>query len=261
MLQRIQKFLSNQGIASRRTIESWINSKRLKVNGIVALLGMQINGTEKFTLDEQNLPINYLNQTAKIYNCHKETKLLLYYKPIGSICSNKDPFYNRTVFADLPKIHNGRWISIGRLDLNTSGLLLFTNNGQLAHRLMHPSFNQEREYLVRTYGKILTLQQLTLFKEGILLNDGIAKFKNINLLNKHMQQKSNHFNPLNNWYQIILTEGKNKEIRRLFATQNLIVNRLIRIRYGNILLPKNLKPRQYQYVDLELYKSHLNALS
>lgn len=234
MLQRIQKFLSNQGLASRRAIEEWIKFKRLKVNGEIALLGTKVTGTEKFSLDDKIL---------KDFKNSQEIKLLLYHKPIGNICTRSDPKNRPTVFEDLPTVSYGRWISIGRLDLNTSGLLLFTNDGDLAHRLMHPNFNQEREYLVRVYGAEITLEQLSLFTQGILLEDGLAKFKSITLINTKNS---------NNWYKVVLTEGRNREVKRLFAAQNLIVNRLIRIRFGNILLPKDLKPREFRFIKAEI---------
>ena len=234
MLQRIQKFLSNQGLASRRAIEEWIKFKRLKVNGEIALLGTKVTGTEQFSLDDKILQ-DFKNSS--------EIKLLLYHKPIGNICTRSDPKNRPTVFEDLPTVSYGRWISIGRLDLNTSGLLLFTNDGDLAHRFMHPNFNQEREYLVRVYGKEITLEQLSLFRQGMVLEDGIAKFKSITLINRKNS---------NNWYKVVLTEGRNREVKRLFAAQNLIVNRLIRIRFGNIVLPKNLKPREFRFIKAEI---------
>ncbi len=234
MLQRIQKFLSNQGLASRRAIEEWIKFKRLKVNGEIALLGTKVTGTEQFSLDDKIL---------KDFKNSQEIKLLLYHKPIGNICTRSDPKNRPTVFEDLPTVSYGRWISIGRLDLNTSGLLLFTNDGDLAHRLMHPNFNQEREYLVRVYGSEITVEQLSLFTQGMVLEDGIAKFKSITLINTKNS---------NNWYKVVLTEGRNREVKRLFAAQNLIVNRLIRIRFGNIVLPKDLKPREFRFIKVEI---------
>lgn len=260
--QRIQKFLSRVGVASRRTIEDWIKCQRLKVNGQLAVLGMQVTGVEQFILDgqilqvsvrslsDQTTPNSSLNATQDI---HKDSKLLLYHKPVGRICSTNDRLNRPTVFEDLPKISYGKWVSIGRLDINTSGLLLFTNDGDLAHKFMHPNFNQEREYLVRAYGTEITLEQLSLLTEGVLLSDGIAKCSKIALLNSNLNSHKitrNKSHSCNNWYKIVLTEGRNREVRRLFATQNLVVNRLIRIRFGNIVLPKNLKPREYKFINL-----------
>lgn len=230
-MQRIQKFLSSVGIGSRRKIEEWITAGRIKVNDQVATLGIKVTGSEQFKLDQELLNLPSSDLTAK-------GKILLYYKPVGKICTRSDPQGRASVFDDLPVINSGRWVAVGRLDFNTSGILLFTDNGELAHKLMHPSFNQEREYLVRAYGKY-DPKILHKFTKGVILTDGLAKFKSIELMGK---------NKLNNWYKVVLTEGKNREIKRLFFTEQLIVNKLIRIRFGDFLLPKDLKPGQYRSI-------------
>ncbi len=225
-MQRIQKFLAQSGIQSRRTIEEWIKLQRIKINGKIAKLGDQVDGSEKIQLDNKILEIPQKKQP---------TKVILYHKPVGKICTRSDPKNRPTVFEDLPELTNERWVAVGRLDLNTSGILLFTNNGELANKLMHPSYNQEREYLVRIFGKA-TPEILSNLTKGINLEDGISKFKKITFIN----QKST-----NSWYKVILTEGKNREIKRLFSSQGLEVNRLIRIRFGDIILPKTLKAGEF----------------
>lgn len=227
---RIQKFLSEQGIASRRTIEAWIKENRITVNDAVAKLGdkININNKNQIKLDNKILKFNNLSTIKPI--------ILLYHKPQGQICTRSDPKNRPTVFENLPKLEHERWVAIGRLDLNTSGILLFTNNGDIANQLMHPKYNQEREYLVRIFG---TATQETLLKltKGIKLKpeNTICRFKTITLIS----QKSN------SWYKVILTEGKNREIKRLFSAVGLEVNRLIRTRFGNFILPKTLKPGEY----------------
>lgn len=227
-MQRIQKFLAQSGIGSRRAIESWIKLGRIKINDKIAVLGTQVTGSEEFKLDNKILS----NKSGAI-------KTILYHKPAGKICTRSDPKNRPTVFEDLPQLTVGRWVVVGRLDFNTSGLLLFTNNGDLAHKLMHPSFNQEREYMVRIFGTA-TNQILSLLTKGIELEDGIAKFKKITFVN----QKNS-----NSWYKVILTEGKNREIKRLFASQGLEVNRLVRIRFGHICLPRTLKAGEFEYLE------------
>lgn len=238
-MQRIQKFLADLGLGSRREIEQWIKLDRIKVNGKVIELGTKVIGTEEFRLDNKILSI------SKKLTVKEPIKILLYHKPVGKICTRSDPQNRPTVFADLPELVTDRWISIGRLDLNTSGLLLFTNNGNIAHQLMHPSYNQEREYIVRVFGMVND-EMLSILTRGVKLDDGIAKFKKITLIKK---------NNANSWYKVILTEGKNREIKKLFASQGLIVNRLIRIRFGDIVLPKNLKVGEFKYLSYAKFRS------
>lgn len=237
-MQRIQKFLAQRGVASRREIETWIKLGRIKINGKIVQLGEQVTGLEKFSIDNKILSI------GKPSSFYETMKVILYHKPAGKICTRSDPKNRPTVFEDLPSLTIGRWVVVGRLDLNTSGLLLFTNNGDLAHKLMHPSYNQEREYMVRIFGRVSD-QILSLLTKGVQLEDGIARFKKITFVN----QKNS-----NSWYKVILTEGKNREVKRLFASQGLEVNRLIRIRFGNILLPRTLKTGEFKYLDPVVFK-------
>ena len=162
----------------------------------------------------------------------QRTEVLLYHKPEGRVCSRKDEQGRPTIFEQLPPCPQGRWISVGRLDLNTSGLLLLTNNGELANRLMHPRSEIEREYAVRVFGE-LTPEQLRQLKEGIMLEDGSARFERIIPMPGETEGR-------NHWYRVVLKEGRNREVRRLFEAVGGTVNRLIRIRYGDLTLPRNL---------------------
>lgn len=229
-MQRIQKFLSQYGLASRRTIEQWIKAKRIKINNKLATLGEQITGKEEIKLDNQ-----IINITASHYKELEKIKIILYHKPSGKICTRSDPQNRPTVYQDLPQLSTGRWVAIGRLDLTTSGILLFTNNGNIANKLMHPKYNQEREYLIRIFGKASN-QQLSNLIKGVKLEDGLSKFNKIEFIRQ---------NSANSWYKAVLLEGKNREIKRLFASQGLIVNRLIRIRFGDYVLPRTLEAGKY----------------
>ena len=175
-------------------------------------------------------------------------KVLAYYKPQGEICTSADPQGRRTVFAGLPKLKRGRWISIGRLDINTSGLLLFTDDGGLADRLMHPRNQVEREYAVRVLGRASD-EQLQALRKGVKLQDGTARFGTIS---RGAGQGRNR------WYQVVLTEGRNREVRRLWESQGLLVNRLIRIRYGSCSLPRSKRPGQFWELSREEIDAMLN---
>lgn len=221
--EKLQKVLAQAGLGSRREIEKWISAKRIKVNGKVATLGDRVSAeTAKITIGNNQIHLkpNAIN-----------TRVLLYHKPLGVICSRKDPQNRPTIFDNLPSLENGRWIAIGRLDLNTSGLLLFTNNGALANKLMHPSSNVSREYLVRVHGKIAA-KTIAALKTGLKLEDGFAKFDSIRPLRQ---------NNTNSWFRVTVSEGRNRLVRRLWNTKKITVNRLIRIRFYVIMLPRSLK--------------------
>jgi 23S rRNA pseudouridine2605 synthase len=233
MAERLQKVLANTGLASRREIEKWIDAGRIKVNGKVAILGTRISDTDKISVDDKPF---YLK------NIDLENKLIAYHKPVGQICSRNDPEGRDTVFSHLPKLKNQRWISVGRLDINTSGLLLFTTDGELANKLMHPSNEIEREYAVRVLGEVDEgmIKKLT---GGIKLDDGIAKFKSV---------KEAGGEGANHWYNVILIEGKNREVRRLWDAIGVKVSRLMRIRYGKIKLERSLQAGNWQEVSLDV---------
>lgn len=226
MNEKIQKFLSNLGYGSRRFIENMITSGNIIVNGKKAILGQYLN---------KKNPGEILINKKKIFLNKKtnESKVLIYNKPIGEICSKKDNKKRTTVFDRLPPLHLNRWISIGRLDINTKGLILFTNNGILANQLMHPRNQIEREYYIRIFGDI-NENKINILKKGIKIIHGYVRFKEIKPLYSEKIGK-------NKWFRGILCEGKNREIRLMLSAIKCQVSQLIRIRYGNIILPSNLK--------------------
>ncbi|WP_133469360.1 23S rRNA pseudouridine(2605) synthase RluB [Paraglaciecola marina] len=233
MSDKLQKVLANAGLGSRREMERWIEAGRASVNGKLATLGDRVEPTDKIRVDGN--PVNTVNNSPIC-------RVLMYNKPEGELCSRKDPEGRATVFDRLPNIKNGRWIAVGRLDINTSGLLLFTNDGELANRLMHPKHEVEREYSVRVFGEVedMMLKRLT---DGVKLEDGEAKFTQI--VKKPSDEESQ-----NSWYNVSLSEGRNREVRRLWESQGLQVSRLIRVRYGELELKKRLP--QGGWVELPL---------
>jgi 23S rRNA pseudouridine2605 synthase len=235
--EKLQKVLARAGLGSRREIEQWIAAGRVSVNNTIAKVGDRVSLDAKIKLDGK--PINITIQTVP--------RILLYYKPEGEICSRHDPEGRPTVYDHLPKLIQGRWISIGRLDINSSGLLLFTNDGELANRLMHPSFNVEREYAARVYGQIddEILKRLT---RGVNLEDGKARFEKI--MDAGGEGK-------NRWFHVVVKEGRNRLVRRLWESQGVTVSRLIRIRYSNVSLPRPLRPGRY----VELEKSEIDKVA
>lgn len=239
MTERIQKLLANQGIASRRQIEQWIREGRISVNGQLASLGLKVELTDHFCLDEE--PI-------KIQAPDAERHVLLYHKPIGEVCTRYDPEGRITVFSALPELQQGRWIVVGRLDYNTSGLLLFSNDGELANRLAHPSYGFEREYRVRVYGEIKP-EMLSCLLNGVELEDGMAVFKTI---------EPGLCKGRNQWFKVTLGEGRNRIVRRLWASQGLVVNRLERIRFGPIHLD-SLPLGEYRFLTKTELETIFNA--
>lgn len=231
MADRIQKVLAAAGLGSRRYIDSLIKAGRVRVNGSVAQPGDKLGERDRVTIDRRRIRLQPLQQGTA--DCGP--KVLAYYKPEGEICSTHDPQGRRTVFAGLPKLRRGRWISIGRLDINSSGLLLFTDDGVLADRLMHPRNRVEREYAVRVSGQART-GQLDALVKGVRLEDGMARFTDI----ADAGGKGR-----NHWYRVTIMEGRNREVRRLWASQGLSASRLIRIRYGAYSLPRSKRPGQF----------------
>lgn len=212
-------------------MERVISEGRVKVNGEVARLGDRVTEADKITVDGQFVKSKKGEADT--------TRVILYNKPEGQICSRNDPEGRPTVYENLPRLKSGRWISVGRLDFNTSGLLLFTNDGELAHKLMHPSSNIDREYLVRVQGEV-DGDMLQRLRDGVLLDDGIAKFTDIV---PGAQEGANR------WFYCVVMEGKNREVRRLWESQECRVSRLKRVRYGNIFIPSNV--RVGQWIELE----------
>lgn len=226
--EKLQKVLARAGFGSRREMESWIKAGRIKVNGIIASLGDRVDSKDKITVDGKKLSAN----TAKAIT----QTVLIYNKPIGEICSRKDPEGRPSVFDKLPRLQHARWVAVGRLDINTSGLLLFTTDGELANKLMHPSTQLEREYAVRVNGKV-SQEMIQSMHKGVLLEDGIAKFSDIQFFSGE---------GVNQWYHVVITEGRNREVRRLWESQGVQVSRLKRVRYGNVFIPSVIKVGQFR---------------
>ncbi len=227
--EKLQKVLARAGLGSRREMERWIEKGRITIDGRPATLGDRVDSRAKIAVDGKLLDSSDGRQTS----------VLLYHKPPGEITSRKDPEGRRTVFDRLPALKDGRWIAVGRLDYNTSGLLLFTTDGELANALMHPSSNIEREYMVRVRGDVDndTLQRL---HDGVMLEDGMARFTDIQ---DGGGEGSNHC------YYVVIMEGRTREVRRLWESQDCEVSRLKRTRYGNVFIPSKVK--QGHWIELE----------
>lgn len=222
MSEKIQKVLAQFGFGSRREIERWISGGRIHLKGQLAKLGDRMELTDPITLDKKMLFLKAEDRPTH--------KVLMYYKPEGEVCTQKDPENRPTVFENLPRLRNARWIMVGRLDFNTSGLLLFTTDGELANALMHPKSEMEREYAVRIFGT-LSASQIETLKKGIQLEDGFAQFKTV------LEQGGEG---QNHWYHVVIMEGRNREIRRMFDYFDITVSRLLRVRFGPISLPPEL---------------------
>ncbi|MEX0447146.1 23S rRNA pseudouridine(2605) synthase RluB [Xenorhabdus sp. SGI246] len=233
--EKLQKILARAGHGSRREIEGYIQQGRISVDGKIATLGdrVEVKPSTKIRFDGRILNIKEPQKTV--------CRVLAYYKPEGELCTRHDPEGRPTVFDRLPKMQDARWIAVGRLDINTCGLLLFTTDGELANRLMHPSREVEREYAVRVFGEVddAKLRQL---KQGVQLEDGPASFKTISFKGGE---------GINQWYNVTLTEGRNREVRRLWEAVGVQVSRLIRVRYGDINLPKGLPRGGWAELGLE----------
>lgn len=230
MGERIQKVLAGLGYGSRREIERWIEAGRVQVNDKIISLGTQVEPDDQIKVD---------GKTVKTTTETGITRVLAYHKPVDEICTRSDPEGRPTVFDNLPRLKSGRWIAIGRLDINSSGLMLFTNNGELANRLMHPSYQIEREYAVRVLGEV-TEKMLDQLKKGVKLDDGVAKF--VTICDAGGQGA-------NRWYHVTLKEGRNREVRRMWEAVGRQVSRLHRIRYGPVSLPRSLRPGHYQELE------------
>jgi len=221
--EKLQKVLAQAGLGSRRTMEEWISNGRVSVNGEPATLGMRVLAGDLVKADRR---------TIRVGERVEPVRVLLYHKPEGEIVSRDDPEKRASVFDKLPKLRGQKWIAIGRLDFNTSGLLIFTTSGELANRLMHPRFEVEREYAVRVQGAMTEAQMDQVLKQGVELEDGLVKFEK---LEDHGGEGFNH------WYRVMLKEGRNRVVRRTFEALGLPVSRLMRVRFGVISLPPRLK--------------------
>ena len=234
--QKLQKVLANLGLGSRRKMERWIEEGRVTVDGSLATLGDRIHAGQALRLDGKPLEVDTAGKV----------RVLLYHKPVREVCSRDDPEGRKTVFERLPKLKTGRWISVGRLDFNTSGVLLFTTDGALANALMHPSNAIEREYLVRVMGRV-DEPMLERLKDGVELDDGPARFSDI---------QEGGGDGINRFFYVVLMEGRNREVRRLWESQGTTVSRLKRVRYGEVFLPSKLKKGQL----LELPQRDVNVI-
>jgi len=223
--ERLQKVLAQAGIGSRREMEEWISAGRVTVNGTVAKLGMRVSEGDKVQVDGRHIRLQLQEEQAM-------PRVLLYHKQEGEIVSRDDPKERANVFDALPKLRGQKWIAIGRLDFNTSGLLIFTTSGELANRLMHPRFEVEREYAVRVQGEMTKEQMYQMTKDGIELEDGPVRFEKLS------DEGGEGFN---HWYRLVLKEGRNRVVRRTFEALGLPVSRLMRVRFGIINLPPRIK--------------------
>lgn len=235
MPERLHKLLAAAGLGSRREIEEWIRAGRITVNGVLATVGQSIELRDRVAIDKKPFRFKLESKTGK----PRAPRVLLYNKPEGEIVSRDDPEGRPSVFSQLPRLRGAKWIAVGRLDINSGGLLLFTTSGDLANRLMHPRYEIEREYAVRVMG-VLSKAQAQQLLIGIEMEDGLGKFE---LIEDHGGEGSNR------WYHVVLKEGRKREVRRIFQAVGLMVSRLIRVRYGNITLPPRVK--RGQSLDLE----------
>ncbi|WP_025732592.1 23S rRNA pseudouridine(2605) synthase RluB [Carnimonas nigrificans] len=231
--EKLQKVLARAGYGSRREMETVIAEGRVSVNGQVATLGDRIDGNAQVTLDGRPVTLRSNEETPR--------RVIMYNKPEGELCTRKDPEGRRTVFDRLPRLKGERWIAIGRLDINTSGLLLFTTDGELANRLMHPSTQIEREYAVRVMGEP-SMDNIRAMVEGVMLDDGPARFTDV-------QQFGGE--GINTWFHVVILEGRNREVRRLWESQELTVSRLKRVRYGNVFLDKRARAGEWTELNQE----------
>jgi 23S rRNA pseudouridine2605 synthase len=233
---RLQKLLAQAGLGSRRTVEEWIRAGRVSIGGRLAQLGDRATSADEVRLDGVKLDLDRAAAPSR--------ELLLYYKPVGEVTTRSDPQRRPTVFERLPPPRQGRWISVGRLDVNTAGLLLLTTDGELAHRLMHPSSEVEREYLVRLRGRPgpQVLRQLL---AGVQLEDGPARFDRISAQGPDEEGAGRGHSTL----RVVLHEGRNREVRRLWSAVGFEVSRLLRIRYGSVELPHDLRPGEARSAD------------
>jgi len=239
--EKLQKVLADAGVGSRRDMEELIISGRVSVNGEPAHIGQRV-------MPKDQVRVNGKLLNRKVKGSARTPRVLLYYKPAGEIVTQDDPENRPTVFSHLPKVAGGRWIAVGRLDLNTEGLLILTTSGELANRLMHPRYGIEREYAVRIFGE-LTEEQCRKLLEGVELEDGLARFSKCEPAGGE---------GVNRWYRVVISEGRNREVRRMFSAIGLEVSRLMRIRYGTLQLPRNLSRGRYQELSPEWVRAWLH---
>lgn len=237
--EKLQKVLARAGLGSRREMETAISDGRVKVNGKVAKLGDRVDARNNVSFDDRPVTLRSEEEVPR--------RVIMYNKPEGELCTRKDPEGRRTVFDRLPRLKGERWVAVGRLDINTSGLLLFTTDGELANRLMHPSTQVEREYAVRVMGEVKR-EHILAMADGVMLEDGPARFTDIQEFGGE---------GINTWFHVVILEGRNREVRRLWESQALTVSRLKRVRYGNIFIDKRAKAGEW----IELTQGEVDDLS
>lgn len=239
MSEKLQKVLARSGLGSRRTMEQYIREGRIRVNGRPATLGDRVEPDARIQVDGKPLASRRLQPPRR--------RVLIYHKPVGELTTRSDPQGRPTVFQRLPGLEQGRWVAVGRLDINTCGLLLLTTDGELANRLMHPRYQLPREYAVRVYGEVpeATLQRL---RDGVELEDGPARFDAVERLSSTEGSSD--------WYRVVLHEGRKREVRRLWESQGVRVSRLLRTRYGPVGLPRGMHQGELR----ELQGTELQAL-
>ena len=230
--ERLQKIMATAGLGSRRGLERSIKSGEVRVNDKVAGIGQLAQVGDR---------INFEGRSWKVVTTGSKQRSLVYNKKTGEITTRSDPQNRPTVFDQLPALSGARWITVGRLDINTSGLLLMTTDGELAHAMMHPSNKVDREYACRIFGEV-TAEQIENLKKGVMLEDGPAHFSDI---------VASGGSEGNSWFHVTILEGRNREVRRLWASQGLTVSRLKRVRYGAVFLPKRLRMGQWSELTLK----------
>lgn len=240
--QKLHKLLAQSGLGSRRDMEEVIEAGRVSVNGKVATVGDRVGPNDDVRVGGHRVHLRF--------DTPRKVRVLLYHKPEGQIVSQDDPQGRPTVFEHLPLLRNSKWHAIGRLDFNTSGLLIFTTSGEFANRMMHPRYEMEREYAIRVRGE-LTPEQLDMLRTGVPLEDGSASFES---LRDQGGEGSNH------WYQGVLKEGRNREVRRMFEAAGLTVSRLMRVRFGNIKLPPRLKRGRWMELEPDEVEAMLDSV-
>lgn len=233
--EKLQKVLARAGFGSRRELEKWISDGRVTVNGRPARLGDRVSEEDRITVDGKKVQLSSRKQLAP--------RVLLYNKPEGEVCSRKDTEGRPTVYDRLPDVHHARWVAVGRLDINTAGLLLFTTDGELANRLMHPSANIDREYAVRVKGEV-TDEMLEAMRKGVELDGHVCRFTDIQYFGGE---------GVNHWYHVVIMEGRNREVRRIWESFGVQVSRLKRVRYGPAFIPSQVRKGQfYEYTPKEV---------
>lgn len=238
--ERIQKTLARSGLGSRRQIEAAIKEQQITINRKPVELGQKLTAGDK---------VSWGNRTWMVETDFVMPKVLMYNKPLGEVTTRKDEKDRKNVFHSLPRVKGQKWLNIGRLDINTTGLLLFTTDGDLANHMMHPSANIDREYACRVFGDV-TKEKLQSMLDGVELEDGVASFSDIQPAGSEEDKGSN------SWFHVAIMEGKNREVRRLWESQDIQVNRLKRVRYGGVFLPKSLRKGQHK----ELNQKELDIL-